>query len=32
MSNRNTLLIADDYEFNRLLLSEMFPERDIIEV
>ena len=32
MSERNTILIADDYEFNRLLLSEMFPERDIIEV
>ncbi len=32
MSDRNTILIADDYEFNRLLLSEMFPERDIIEV
>lgn len=32
MGNRNTLLIADDYEFNRLLLSEMFPERKIIEV
>lgn len=32
MSDRNTILIADDYEFNRVLLSEMFPERDIIEV
>ena len=32
MSERNTILIVDDYEFNRLLLSEMFPERDIIEV
>lgn len=31
MSERNTILIVDDYEFNRLLLSEMFPERDIIE-
>lgn len=28
---RNTVLIADDYEFNRLILSEMFPERDILE-
>ncbi len=31
MSRKNTILIVDDYEFNRLLLSEMFPERDIIE-
>lgn len=31
MGRKNTILIADDYEFNRLLLSEMFPERDIIE-
>lgn len=32
MGRKNTILIVDDYEFNRLLLSEMFPERDIIEV
>lgn len=31
MERKNTILIADDYEFNRMLLSEMFPERDIIE-
>lgn len=31
MSRKNTILIVDDYEFNRLLLSKMFPERDIIE-
>lgn len=31
MSERNTILIVDDYEFNRLLLSEMFPERNILE-
>ena len=31
MARKNTILIADDYEFNRMLLSEMFPERDIIE-
>lgn len=31
MREKNTILIVDDYEFNRLLLSEMFPDRDIIE-
>lgn len=31
MSEKNTILIVDDYEFNRELLIEMFPEREIIE-
>lgn len=31
MSEKNTILIVDDYEFNRQLLAEMFPEREIIE-
>lgn len=31
MREKNTILIVDDYEFNRLLLSEMFPDREIIE-
>lgn len=30
MDGKNTILIVDDYEFNRMILSEMFPERDII--
>lgn len=28
---KNTILIVDDHEFNRELLCDMFPERDIIE-
>lgn len=28
---KNTVLIVDDYEFNRLLLCDMFPDMDIIE-
>lgn len=31
MNGKNTILIVDDYEFNRTLLSELFPERDIIK-
>lgn len=28
---KNTILIVDDYEFNRLMLSDMFTDMDIIE-
>ena len=31
MSEKNTLLIVDDYEFNRRMLREMFPDFDVIE-
>lgn len=31
MGKKNTILIADDMEFNRELYKTMFPERDIIE-
>lgn len=31
MTEKNTLLIVDDYEFNRILLRDMFPNYDIIE-
>lgn len=31
MTEKNTILIVDDYEFNRQLLSELFPDREIIE-
>lgn len=28
---KNTILIVDDFEFNRELLRELFPDRDILE-
>ena len=31
MSERNTLLIVDDFEFNRLMLSDTFSDRSVIE-
>ncbi len=31
MTEKNTLLIVDDYEFNRIMLSDMFPNYNIIE-
>lgn len=31
MEERNTLLIVDDFEFNRLMLSDTFSDRQIIE-
>lgn len=31
MTVKNTLLIVDDYEFNRVMLCDMFPNYDIIE-
>lgn len=31
MSERNTLLIVDDFEFNRLMLSDTFSDRAIVE-
>ena len=31
MTEKNTLLIVDDYEFNRLMLCDMFPSYNIIE-
>ena len=31
MTEKNTLLIVDDYEFNRLMLCDMFPNYSIIE-
>ena len=31
MEERNTLLIVDDFEFNRLMLSDTFSDRKIIE-
>ncbi|MGN1119042.1 MAG: two-component system response regulator [Oscillospiraceae bacterium] len=31
MADRNKLLIVDDFEFNRLMLSDTFSDRDIIE-
>ena len=31
MKERNTLLIVDDFEFNRLMLSDTFSDRNIIE-
>ena len=31
MGERNTLLIVDDFEFNRLMLSDTFSDRNIIE-
>lgn len=31
MQERNTLLIVDDFEFNRLMLSDMFSDRMILE-
>ncbi len=31
MEKRNTLLIVDDFEFNRLMLSDTFSDRSIIE-
>lgn len=31
MEKRNTLLIVDDFEFNRLMLSDMFSDLNIIE-
>lgn len=31
MTEKNTLLIVDDYEFNRLMLCDMFPNYNIIE-
>ncbi|MDE6726520.1 MAG: response regulator, partial [Oscillospiraceae bacterium] len=32
MTEKNTLLIVDDYEFNRLILCDMFPSYNTIEV
>lgn len=31
MTEKNTLLIVDDYEFNRIMLCDMFPNYNIIE-
>ena len=31
MAERNTLLIVDDFEFNRLMLSDTFSDRKVIE-
>ena len=31
MEERNTLLIVDDFEFNRLMLSDTFSDRQVIE-
>ena len=31
MREKNIILIVDDYEFNRQLLSELFPDREVIE-
>lgn len=31
MAERNTLLIVDDFEFNRLMLSDIFGDRTVIE-
>lgn len=31
MAEKNTILIVDDYEFNRLMLSDMFSDKTIIE-
>ena len=31
MEERNTLLIVDDFEFNRLMLSDTFSDRRVIE-
>lgn len=31
MAEKNTILIVDDYEFNRLMLSDMFSDKNIIE-
>lgn len=31
MTEKNTLLIVDDYDFNRRLLREIFPEYEVIE-
>lgn len=31
MSEKNTLLIVDDFEFNRLMLSDTFSDRTIVE-
>lgn len=31
MTEKNTMLIVDDYEFNRLMLSDMFSDKNIIE-
>ena len=31
MEERNTLLIVDDFEFNRLMLSDTFSDRTVIE-
>lgn len=31
MNNKNTLLIVDDYEFNRRMIVEMFPDYTVIE-
>lgn len=31
MSERNTLLIVDDFEFNRLMLSDTFSDRAVVE-
>ncbi len=31
MAEKNTMLIVDDYEFNRLMLSDMFSDKNIIE-
>lgn len=31
MAEKNTVLIVDDYEFNRLMLSDMFSDKSIIE-
>lgn len=31
MAEKNTILIVDDYELNRLMLSDMFSDKNIIE-
>ena len=31
MEERNTLLIVDDFEFNRLMLSDTFSDRRVVE-
>lgn len=31
MEERNTLLIVDDFEFNRLMLSDTFSDRTVVE-
>ena len=31
MEERNTLLIVDDFEFNRLMLSDTFSDRHVVE-